>query len=200
MRDDGVAAERTRAPRRAARSDAAEAAQSSRQVRNQGAADAEPHAPASAGGAGSAAERRSSHLERIGVLWSSLSVLHCGVPLLATALPLVTGAHAHEHAGHRHEGSLQLPLVLGSVLIAALVVGRSYFARHRDWRPLALLALGVAVLGAGQFSTSTAPGAAMAATAAGLVAILAAQITNVLLLRRAGACCAAEGAVATPSA
>ena len=199
MRDDQCGApERAPSPEQAARANVAEAAQDSRQLREQG-AYGEPDAPPPAG-PGSTAERRSSHLERFGVMWSSLSVLHCGVPLLATAVPLVTGAHAHEHAGHRHEGSLQLPLVLGSVLVAALVVGRSYFARHRDWRPLALLALGVAVLGAGQISTPTAPAAAMAATAAGLVAILAAQITNVLLLRRAGACCAPQGAVATPSA
>jgi hypothetical protein len=130
-------------------------------------------------------------LERVGIVWSSLCALHCAVPLVVTGAVLVTGAHAHEHA-HDSHASIQVSLAIASVIVAGLLIGRSYVLRHRNWRPLALLGVGAVGLGLGQLVPWTTAATAMVVTTAGFAAVLVAQLTNVVLVRRTSTCCATE--------
>jgi len=135
-----------------------------------------------------AASPATCRLERVGVAWSSLCAIHCTVPLVVAAVPLVTGAHAHAHTHDAH-ASIQVPLVIASVLVAGVLLGRSYVRRHRDWRPLALLGVGAVVLALGHLVPWTTMPTAMAVTTTGFAAVLVAQLANIVLVRRTSTCC-----------
>ncbi len=131
----------------------------------------------------------SGHLDRMGIAWSSLCALHCTVPLVVTGAALV--GSSHEHAHHDHGNNVQLALAVASVAVAGVLLGRSYVLQHRDSRPLWILAVAVALFALGHFLPWSTASSAMASTSAGFLALVAAQVANVILLRRSRwtACC-----------
>jgi hypothetical protein len=133
--------------------------------------------------------RAASHLDGMAIVWSSLCALHCTLPLVLTGTALLSSTQ-HDH-GHHDHGGLQLALAGVSVAVAGVLLGRSYVLQHRDSRPLWILAAAVSLLALGRFLPWSTESAAMASTSAGFLALVAAQVVNVLLLRRGRgtACC-----------
>jgi hypothetical protein len=127
-------------------------------------------------------------LERVGIVWSSLCAIHCTVPLVVAGVALATGAHAHQHT-HDGHATIQVPLVIASVLLAGVLLFRSYVLRHRNWRPLALLGVGAVVLALGHLISWTTAATAMAVTTTGFAAVLVSQLANIVLVRRTSTCC-----------
>lgn len=133
--------------------------------------------------------RPGMQLDRAGILWTSLCVLHCGAPLVITGAALVSGARQHAHHGHAdHGGAVSLVLTSTSALVAGGLLGRSYVREHRDARPLIVFALAVALLAVGWFMRADVL-LAMGATTFGLLVLVAAQVINIVVLRRRGRTC-----------
>ncbi len=133
-------------------------------------------------------------VERAGIVCSSLCALHCVLPLVVTATALVSSVQQHggEHAHHgqhaAHGGGLQLALMGTSVVVSGLVLGRSYLREHRDVRPLAAFGLALVLLALGWAARPPDALLAMMATAVGLLALVGAQVVNVVLRRRGRSC------------
>lgn len=131
--------------------------------------------------------RRARHLDSLGLVWSALCALHCTVPLLLAGTALLNSAHhVHAHGGH---SDLQLLLAAASVAVAGALLARSYLLQHRDPRPLWILAGAVILLALGRLLPLSSEFAGIALVSGGFLTLIAAQVSNVLLVRRLGATC-----------
>lgn len=130
-------------------------------------------------------------LDRAGIVWSALCTLHCAAPLAIAGAAFIAGtAHAHgSHAHGMHSGA-PLVLVVTSVVFAGLLLGRSYFSKHRDWRPLGMFGVAATVLGLAAFNPWGSEATGMIASAAGFAGLVVAQLVNLALVRRSRGCCA----------
>lgn len=136
---------------------------------------------------------RSSFEDRLdgaGVAWSTLCALYCAIPLVLVGVALVAGgAHAHAHHGHEMHRGFPLLLALSSVVVAAILLGRRYASRHRDWRPLGIFGVAPAVLAVSALVPWSSEAAGMIANVVGFAGLVGAQIMNGALVRRSSACC-----------
>ncbi len=141
--------------------------------------------------AGASRSRLASHLDRAGLFWSALCTLHCAAPIALAGAALVTGAN-HGHASHHADVAhvrLQLVLMSTSVALAGLLLVRGYLRRHRVAAPLAVFGVAVAILAASWLAPWPTELIAMGVTTLGLLTLVAAQVLDVVVLRRTGACC-----------
>lgn len=120
--------------------------------------------------------KRHELLDRLGVLASAACAVHCALGLLLATAAGVGGLFGDER--------VELGLVVVALLIAVASVTSAY-RRHRRRTPLALLALGVALITAAR----TLEVAETAFSVAGAMALIAMHTTNLRALRAARRCC-----------
>jgi hypothetical protein len=107
-------------------------------------------------------------LDRLAIGLSSLCLVHCIATVLLTALLASAGAALANPAWHEVGFTI-------AMLIGAVALGRGY-AAHRDWRPLLLGGLGLALMGVGLLGAEGLP--EIAATMTGVVLLALAHRRN----------------------
>ncbi|WBO21128.1 MerC domain-containing protein [Sphingomonas abietis] len=107
-------------------------------------------------------------LDRIAIGLSSLCLVHCIATVLLAATLASAGAALANPAWHEIGFSL-------AMLIGAVALGRGY-AMHRDWRPVAIGAAGLSLMGMGLIRAEGLP--EILATMAGVVLLAAAHRLN----------------------
>jgi len=121
-------------------------------------------------------DARIGRLDRVAIGLSSLCLVHCIATVALTAVLASAGAALANPAWHEVGFTI-------AMLIGAVALGRGY-AAHRDWRPLLLGGVGLALMGVGLVGAEGLP--EIASTMTGVVLLALAHRRNAHVGHRHG--------------